>query len=247
MYTNDAVGSLYEPGSVFKSITVAIGIDNGDIRPGDFYLDKGSVDIDTFTISNISKNCLGRNTYMNALNWSCNVGLIDIVKKIGAPVFDRYIRDFGFGAKTHVTIDGETFSTLDPVNKWSRTKLFTMSFGQGITATVMQMAAAYSVLANGGVYMRPYLIEKIRLNDGREIVQEPEPLRRVIKESTSKTVAQMLADGAINGFARSGAVPGYKVAGKTGTSQIASKGTYECSRSSPCPEGNNGHTITSYG
>jgi len=101
------------------------------------------------------------------------------------------------------------------------------------------MAAAYSVLANGGIYMQPYVVDSITLGDGTVIKNTPQPLRRVIKEETSKKITAMLTEGAAIGFAKKGAVDGYDTAGKTGTSQIASKGSYE--------EGGAGHTITSYG
>jgi cell division protein FtsI/penicillin-binding protein 2 len=83
------------------------------------------------------------------MNWSCNVGMINIIEKIGRSLFSRYVSDFGFGQKTNITIDGEVFSQISSYEKWSRIQFFTMSFGQGINATLLQMAAAYSVLANG--------------------------------------------------------------------------------------------------
>jgi stage V sporulation protein D (sporulation-specific penicillin-binding protein) len=238
-YVNDTIGSLYEPGSVFKAITVAIGIDTGDIKPTDTYYDRGYVEIDEFKIKNVSAECIGRHTYLHALDWSCNVGMIDIVQKIGKSLFAKYVADFGFGAKTNVTLEGEVFGKIDPYEKWSRAKLFTQSFGQGITATVLQMATAYSVLANGGVYMQPYVVDSVTLGDGTVIKNSPTPIRRVIKEDTSKKITAMLVEGAKIGFAKKGSVDGYDIAGKTGTSQIASKGKYE--------EGGAGHTITSYG
>lgn len=127
-YANDSIGSLYEPGSVFKAITVAIGIDTGDIKPTDTYYDKGYVEIDEFTIKNVAKECIGRHTYLHALNWSCNVGMIDIVQKIGRSLFAKYVFDFGFGAKTGITLEGEVFGKIEPYEKWSRAKLFTQSF-----------------------------------------------------------------------------------------------------------------------
>ncbi len=93
---NDTIGSLYEPGSVFKAITVAIGIDTGDIKPTDTYFDKGFAEIDEFKIKNVSRECLGRHTYVHALDWSCNVDMIDIVQKIGKSLFAKYVSDFGF-------------------------------------------------------------------------------------------------------------------------------------------------------
>lgn len=117
-----------------------------------------------------------------------------------------------------------------------------MSFGQGIAATMIQMAAAYNVLANGGIYMQPYIIQSISYPDGRKIDTVPLALRRVIKEETSKTITAMLVDGVKNGYAAEGGVPGYSVAGKTGTSQIAYRGTYENEL-----YGWAGHTVTSFG
>ncbi len=98
-YKNDIVGSLYEPGSVFKAITTAIGIDSGEIKPSDRYYDRGYVELDSGggvkqRISNIAHQCLGNNTYSNAINWSCNVGMINIIEKIGRSLFARYVNDF---------------------------------------------------------------------------------------------------------------------------------------------------------
>ena len=127
-YVNDTIGSLYEPGSVFKAITTAIGIDTGDIKPTDTYLDKGYAEIDEYKIKNVSKECIGRHTYVHALDWSCNVGMIDIVQKIGKSLFAKYVSDFGFGQKTGITLEGEVFGKIEPYEKWSRAKLFTQSF-----------------------------------------------------------------------------------------------------------------------
>ncbi|MBC7498207.1 penicillin-binding protein 2 [Candidatus Gracilibacteria bacterium] len=247
-YKNDVVGSLYEPGSVFKAVTVAIGLDTGEIHPDDRYYDRGYVELDLGggikqRISNIAHQCLGNNTYSNAVNWSCNVGMINIIEKIGRSLFSRYVSDFGFGQKTNITIDGEVFSQISNYEKWSRIQFFTMSFGQGINATLLQMAAAYSVLANGGVYMQPYIVERIAYPNGKIIDSVPTPVRRVIKEETSKTITAMLVDSVKYGFAKRGGVAGYLIAGKTGTSQIPYRGTYE----NIYFKQDIGHTITSYG
>jgi stage V sporulation protein D (sporulation-specific penicillin-binding protein) len=246
-YKNDVVGSLYEPGSVFKPITTAIALDAGEITPTDRYYDKGYVELDlggrTIQIKNIASQCIGYNTYQNALSWSCNVGMISIIERTGRSLFGRYVSDFGFWQKTNITMDGEVFSQVGNPDKWSRVQFFNMSFGQGISATMLQMAAAYSVLANGGIYMQPYIVERVAYANGKTIDTVPIPVRRVIKEETSKTITAMLVDSTRNGWAKSGAVPGYTVAGKTGTSQIPYKGTYE----NIYFRQDIGHTITSYG
>jgi stage V sporulation protein D (sporulation-specific penicillin-binding protein) len=243
-YQNDVVSSLYEPGSVFKAITTAIGIDSGEIKPDDIYYDKWYVELDIGAgfkkrISNVSSNCIGRHSFIHSLNWSCNVGMINIVEQVGRALFYQYLLDFWFSSKTNITLDGEAFAQMNNFEKWSRSQFFTMSFGQGINVTLLQMAAAYSVIANGGIYMQPYIVEAIRSPDGREIKTVPNPLRRVIKEETAKQVAAMLVDGVRNGFARAGWVLGYTIAGKTGTSQIAFRWGYEPSEV--------WNTITSYG
>ena len=206
VYVNDGIGALYEPGSVFKAVTTAIAIDTGDIRPTDRYLDKGKIQIDNFTISNVAHECIGFHTYAHALDWSCNVGMIDVVQKIGKALFYNYLNDFGFGNKTNVTLEGEVYGKLDPYEKWSRAKLFTMAFGQGITVNLLQMAAAYSVIANGGIYMQPYIVNSVILPTGNVITNTPQPVRRVIKEETSKQLIAMLTEGATIGFAKQGSV-----------------------------------------
>ena len=208
-YKNDVVSALYEPGSVFKPITVAIGIDTGEIKPTDTYYDRNYVELNTGgavqRINNVARtNCGGYHTYSNALNWSCNVGMINIIEKIGRSLFDKYIRDFGFGSKSNLAIDGEVFSQIAAYDRWSRMQFFTMSFGQGISVNMVQMAAAYTALANGGVYMQPYVVESMTYPDGKKIDTVPTPVRRVIKEETSKTITAMLVEGAKIGFAVSG-------------------------------------------
>lgn len=248
VYTNDIISAFYEPGSVFKGITTAIGIDTGEIEPNDTYYDKGYVELTyegwrASRISNVASQCTGRHTYLHALDWSCNVWMISIIEKIGPSLFYKYIQDFGFWTKTNITLDGENYSQISPYEKWSRTQFFTMSFWQGINATMLQMAAAYSVLANGWVYMEPHIVESITYPDGKKIDTIPTPIRRVLKEETSKKITAMLVDGVRNGFAKKGWVAWYTMAGKTGTSQIPYKGGYE----NRVLGQDVGHTITSYG
>ncbi|EKD66741.1 MAG: hypothetical protein ACD_49C00016G0004 [uncultured bacterium (gcode 4)] len=238
-YVNDTIGSLYEPGSVFKAFTTSIWIDTGDIKPSDMYTDRWFVEIDNFKISNVSKECIGFHTYSHALDWSCNVGMIDIIKKIWASLFYKYVLDFWFWQKTNITLEWEVFGKIEPYEKWSKAKLFTQSFGQWITATVLQMATAYSVLANWGIYMQPYIVDTITLPNWQVIKNSPTPLRRVIKEETSRQIIAMLTEGANIWFAKKWWVEWYDMAWKTWTSQIASKWKYE--------QGWAWHTITSYG
>lgn len=239
VYANDTIWSLYEPWSVFKAITTAIWIDTWDIKPSDTYTDKWYVEIDNFKISNVSKECIWNHTYSHALDWSCNVWMIDIIKKIWSALFYKYALDFGYGQKTNITLEWEVFGKIQPYEKWSKAKLFTQSFWQWITATVLQMATAYSVIANWWIYMQPYIVDSITLPNGQIINNAPTPIRRVIKEDTSKQLIAMLTEWASIWFAKTWWVPWYDMAWKTWTSQIAAKWKYEVWTA--------WHTVTSYG
>lgn len=227
VYQNDAISSLYEPGSIMKAITVAVGIDTGEIKAYDMYNDVWKLTIDNFTIANVDDECLGYNSFTHALSFSCNVWMIRIVQKLGKALMYKYFMDFGFWAPTGITLDGEVFSKIDPYEKWPTSKLLTTSYGLWVSVTPLQMASAYSVIANGWVYMQPYIVDKIEFADGKEIVYSPQALRRVLKESTSQTVTNMLVEWVNKWVAKNGGVEWYSVAGKTGTSQIAYRGKYE--------------------
>lgn len=227
VYSNDAVSGLYEPWSIMKAITVAVWIDSWEIRAYDFYNDIWKVTIDNFTISNVDSKCLGYNTFTHALNFSCNVWMIRIIQRVWKALLHKYLVDFGFWEPTGITLDGEVSSKIQPYEKWSTAKLLTSSYGLGISVTPLQMAAAYSAIANGGIYMKPYIVESVEHSDGKKVEYEPQALRRVLKESTSSTVTNMLVEWVEQGVAGNGAVEGYSVAGKTGTSQIAYRGKYE--------------------
>lgn len=226
-YKNDIIQDLYEVWSIFKPIVFAAGIDTWEIRRYDMYRDEGFVKIDNFTIKNVSSQCLGYNTFQNAMNFSCNVWMIRIAQRIGASIFHKYIDSFGIWKKTGITLEWEVFWRLDPYERWSKAQLFTTSFGQWITATMIQMAAAYSVLANGWVYYKPQIVKSIEFPDGKIVENTPEPTHRVIKEETSQTMTQVLVDWVNHWAAKNGAVAWYSIAWKTGTAQIAYKGKYE--------------------
>jgi len=227
VYKNDAISSLYEPWSIMKAITVSIGIDSGEIKRYDMYNDTGKLQIDNFTISNVSEECLWYNSFNHALNFSCNVWMIRISQRIGESLFSQYLSDFWFWKLTNISLEWEVNAQIQPYQKWSKAQLFTTSYGLGISVTPIQMAAAYSVIANSWYYVKPRIIDSIRFPSGKVIQYKKEVLSRVIKESTSETVTDMLVNGVEVWFAKTGAVPGYTLAWKTWTSQISYKWWYE--------------------
>jgi len=120
--------------------------------------------------------------------------MINIVQRVGRPLFYEYLKKFGLGEITGLTLDGEHTGSLEAHEKWPKAKLFTMTFGQGIQVNLIQMAAAYAVLANGGIYMQPYVVQKREYPDGDIVTTKPVPVRRVINLTTSEKITAMLTE-----------------------------------------------------
>jgi len=227
VYKNDAISSLYEPWSIMKGITIAIWLDTWEITQSSMYNDLGKLKIDNFTIKNVSSKCLWYHSFAHALAYSCNVWMIRISQRVGQSLFHQYLNDFWFWDITDISLQWETFAHIEPYEKWSKARLFTSSYWLWVGVTPLQMATAYSVIANGGLYIKPRIIEKIKLSDGKEIQYKKEIVRRVLKETTAKTTSKMLVNWVEHWVAKNGAVEGYTIAWKTGTSQIAYRGKYE--------------------
>ncbi len=217
----------YEPGSVFKSIVMAAAIDAGEVTPNTRSPYNGPVTLDEINyltkkpivIKNSQNLYHGQETMTQVLENSSNIGMTFVAQTLGAATFYDYIKKFGFGERTEIEFDGEDTGQIENYTKWSKSELVTKGFGQGLTVNLFQMAAAYSALANGGLLMKPYVVDEQISADGRRIKTEPTTIRRVIDPETSKTITEMLVSSVKNGYAKPGGVPGYFVAGKTGTSQ----------------------------
>lgn len=227
VYKNDAISALYEPGSIMKAITVAIWLDTWEITKNSMYMDKWEVTIDNFTISNVSKNCLWYNSYGNALNYSCNVWMIRIAQAVWKILMYQYFNDFWFWDLTWINLDWEVFAKINPWERWSKAQLMTSSYWLWVSITPLQMASAYSVLANGWVYLKPRIIDEIRYPDWKIIEYKTEEQRRVIKKSTSELITTMLVDSVVNWVANFWWVEWYSVAWKTWTAEIPYKWKYE--------------------
>jgi len=227
VYKNDIISSLYEPGSIMKAITVSIWIDTKEINKYSMYMDKWELNIDNFTIKNVSKKCLGYNSFAHALNYSCNVWMIRIAQRYWKALAYEYLNNFWFSENTWISLDWEVSSKITNYEKWSRAKLFTSSYWLGISITQLQMATAYSIIANWWIYVVPRIIDHIVYPDFKTINYKTEVLRRVIKESTSNTMIKMLVSSINNWVAWKWKVEGYSLAWKTGTSPIATKWKYE--------------------
>jgi len=239
-FMNMAVQSTYEPGSIFKPLIMAAGIDSGEITPNTTYRDTGELKVDEFTIRNVSKECLGTKNMVNVLNYSCNIGMSFIAQKLGKALLHKYILDFGFSERTDIELPNEAKGLVFPYEEWSAARQFNAAFGQGLTVTPLQMAQSFSALANGGVLISPRIIKKIVYKQtGREVVPGKQEERRVIAKDTANTVMAMLTSVVEVGGSKNAKIDGFFVGGKTGTAQIASSsGGYE--------EGIAGNTIGSF-
>jgi len=140
---------------------------------------------------------------------------------MGQETFDQYVKDFGFGQLTGIELDTEMPGDISSLDK--KTEIFsaTASFGQGITTTPLQIAAAYAAIANGGILQKPYIVDEIRYDNGTTEIKNTSQVRRVIDEKTSRLLGAMLVSVIEHGHGARAAVPGYYIAGKTGTAQVA--------------------------
>jgi len=220
IWRNKAVTDVFEPGSTFKPFLVAAALEERLVKPRDiFFCENGSYRIARRTVHDLHK--YGWLSVTKILKFSSNIGACKISKFLGKEPFYQYIRKFGFGEETGVQVPIEAAGFVPRPYRLSEHTQSAIAFGQGISVTPLQLAAAYCAVANGGVLMRPYFVKKIMDSKGMT-VQENAPLlrRRVISESTALVLKDMLktviSEG---GTGEKAAVPGFSVAGKTGTSQ----------------------------
>lgn len=220
-FNNDAIFSAYEPGSIFKAITMAIALDLEKVNPSTTFIDEGTRKYEDKVINNSDKLAHGKVTMTQVLEMSLNTGSIFAAEQAGNETFRKYVKDFGFGKETGIELETERGGNISLLEKNSDIYTATASFGQGITATSLQMVKAYAALANGGKLMKPYIIEQIVNNDGTIEEKKPEVLKQVISTRASTLLGGMLVSVVENGHAKRAGVKGYYVAGKTGTAQMA--------------------------
>lgn len=235
VFDNQFISYQYEPGSVFKTITLAAAIDQGKISPNTVYRDEGQLFVKGVPkpIKNSDFDTHGAHgdvsmTYV--LEKSLNTGAIFAAEQIGKDVFADYLEKFGFGERVGIEMSGETSGNISNIlgKNVKDIDFFTASFGQGIAVTPLQMLSSYATIANKGIMMKPYVVEEILDQDGKTLKKiEPRQIRRVISEETALAVSAMLVSVVEEGHSVKAKIPGYYVGGKTGTAQIPSpKGGY---------------------
>jgi cell division protein FtsI/penicillin-binding protein 2 len=218
LFRNRAVTDLYEPGSVFKTLTAAMAIDLGLVTPDTTYEDTGAAYIGTSTIRNWDYSVNGTTSVLRLLQRSLNTGAVWLAQTVGADNFYAYMRSFGVGEPTHIGLSGDDGGLMrtNQAADWSEVDLATNSFGQGIAASPLQVLTAISSLVNGGRLMRPYIVAEADTPDGHRIY-EPVVVRQAVSEATAATMVDMM-NQVVEGIpGHLASVRGYHVGGKTGT------------------------------
>src|SRR5206468_7452130 len=220
LWRNRAVADAYEPGSTMKGLLAAAALEHHSVTVADrFFCEHGRYGFAGHAIHD--HHGYGWLTVPEILQVSSNIGATKVGERLGAKAYYQTLRAFGIGAPTGVDLSGEQAGILRPLAAWKPIDLATASFGQGVAVTPLQLVAAYGALANGGILMRPYVVKRIVDENGEELIaNQPLVARRVVTEATAREVTKIL-EGVVaaKGTAPLAAVPGLKIAGKTGTAQ----------------------------
>lgn len=226
-FQNGAIQKIYEPGSVFKVITISAAINEGKITPQTVYKDEGFVKIRNRIIKNVDGKANGICTMTGVLEKSLNTGAIFAQQSIAKNTFLDYIKKFNIGGLSGVELKGEAAGNIKSLEEapLNDVNYATASFGQGISVTPLEMISAVSAIANKGVLMKPRIVERI-IKDGEELDSKPEEIGKVISANTAAKVSAMMVSVVKNGGGNTAGVPGYNIAAKTGTAQIAENGVY---------------------
>ena len=229
-FTNATVSAQYEPGSIFKVITVASAVDAGVVEAGTIFTDTGTIVIGQRTIQNSGRNAMGQLAVADALAQSNNVVTVQIAQALGAEKFYEYVARFGFGADTNIDLTGEIPGLVNRPGSlsWSLSDLGTNSFGQGIAVTPIQMVSAVAAIANQGKRMRPYLVEA-RVQGESVLLTQPTLAQQVISPESAEEMKQMMVHVIETGN-QAARIPGYLAGGKSGTADIATAEGYVLDR-----------------
>jgi len=224
LWRNKAVSELYEPGSTFKIITTAMGLEEGVLKFDDIYHCSGALHIDGYPQPIHCHKVYGHGTvtYAEGLQQSCNPCLMQLADKIGREKFYEYFEAFGFQDITGIDLPGESYGLYSEYKDFSKLSLAVYSFGQTFKTTPLQELTAICAIANGGYIVTPYMVSSIVDDNGNTVyVHETDTKRQIISTEVCKSITEVLEQGVSgNGGARNAYVTGYKVAAKTGTSEV---------------------------
>jgi len=224
---NPAIWYNYEPGSTFKIITAAAALEEGVVKPSDSFYDPGYIKVADRTIFCWYDGGHGAQTFEEVVQNSCNPGFVSVGLRLGKERFYKYIDAFGFGRHTGVCLPGEEVGIQIPKAEATELNIATMSIGQSIAVTPLQLITAVSAVANGGVMMKPQLVKAVTDPEGRVVKEfKPEQVRQVISKNAAGVLMKLLTNVVQKGTGRNAFVDGYGAAGKTGTAQVVGSGGY---------------------
>jgi len=223
---NRAITDTYEPGSTFKLVTVAAALQEGIVGPSTSFRLAPKIQVSDRVIREAHSRGTQRMSVRQIVEFSSNIGTITIAQRLGEGRLASWIDRFGFGEPTGIDFPGESAGFALPLDRWSGSTIGTVPIGHGIAVTPIQMARAYAAIANGGLLVRPHLVERI---DGQPVARTKK--RRVVSRAVSEQMLSMLRGVVLEGTGTNAAIPGYTVAGKTGTAaKIEPNGRYSTSR-----------------
>lgn len=228
LFQNPSVHGQYEPGSTFKVLTMAVALETGAVVPGTTYEDTGLLEVGGIEVRNWDRQAHGTTTMTELLAKSLNVGAATLSLRMGPTQFYAGLDAFGLGQPTGIDLQGEIGGSVrKPGNaNWFESDLATNSYGQGLAVTPLQLIAAIGAVANDGLIMQPHVVKARVDSDGTITEFEPTVVGRAISVETARTLTQMLAN-ALEREASNALVPGYRIAGKTGTAEIPIPGGYD--------------------
>lgn len=219
-WRNRAVSIVYEPGSTFKSIVAAAALQEGKVTPEERFIDNGYIQVLDRQIKNWSGDSYGNISFIDIIKESINTGFVQVGMRVGAAKLNEYVRNFGFGKSTGVELPGEESGILFETNDMRESDLATMSIGQSIAVTPLQLVTAVAAIANDGVLLKPHIVKEILNEDGSVVQATPtEVVRQVIRSDTAHTLANMMEKVVSEGGGNKAHLPGYRFAGKTGTAE----------------------------
>lgn len=226
---NMPIWATYEPGSTFKIITLSSALEENVVDlDKDTFFDGGSIRVENARIKCWKRGGHGAETFREVVENSCNPGFVVMGQKVGKEKLFSYIKNFGFGTKTGIDLNGEASGILFPLNKVGPVELATTSFGQGVSVTPIQQITAVSAAINGGTLYKPYIVKSLNEPQTNTVIKETKKtkVRNVIKEQTSIKVREALESVVTNGTGRTAFIDGYRVGGKTGTAQKVKDSKY---------------------
>jgi cell division protein FtsI/penicillin-binding protein 2 len=228
LFTDPAVSSLYEPGSLMKVLTLSGGLDSGAITPDYTFNETGSVNVGGYSIRNWDFKAHGVITMTKVLELSLNVGAVKVMQLEGQDVFYRYLDAFGIGHKTGIDVAHEVASPLPPLKGSYPSEVATKTFGQGVAVTPVEMLTALNAVANGGREVRPRVAIQRRRSDGTLVDLPPDPGTQVISAASAQRMRDMMISVVEHGSGNTAKIDGWKgrIAGKTGTANIPENGKY---------------------